>query len=294
VREADLLIVAGARLGETTTSGYSLVEPPRPHQQLIHIHPDPNELNRVYDADLAIAASMGPFAQALAALPAIEKPAWASERAQARADYEAHIEPVAIPGPLQMAEIVRWLADRLPADAILANGAGNYTTWVHRFFPYRGWRTQLAPTSGSMGYGTPAAVAAKALHPERTVLAFAGDGCFMMHGQELATAAQEGLGILVILIDNGMYGTIRMHQERHYPDRVSGTALKNPDFAALGAAYGCHSARVETTDAFFPAFEAALAATEAGRPALLHLVIDPEALTPMQSLSAIREAARKG
>ena len=294
IREADLLLVAGARLGEMTTGGYSLPAPPRPAQALIHAHPDANELNRVYDADLAIATGMAPFAAALAALTPPSAPVpWAGRRAAARAAYEAFIEPVAVPGPLQMPEIVQWLAARLPEDAILCNGAGNYAAWVHRFFPYRGWRTQLAPTSGSMGYGTPAAVAAKALHPERTVVAFAGDGCFLMNGQELATAAQHGLGIIVIVIDNGMYGTIRMHQERAYPTRVSGTALRNPDFAALGAAHGAHGERVETTEAFAPAFERAMEAAASGRPALLHLVIDPEALTPTQSLSQIRDASLK-
>ncbi|MEQ8602469.1 MAG: thiamine pyrophosphate-binding protein [Marivibrio sp.] len=291
VKEADLLLVVGARLGESTTAGYTLVEPPRPRQQLIHVYPQAEELNRVYDADLGIVSDVKAFARALGDLAPLDGSRWAAHRAAARADYEAHIEPLPVPGALQMADIVRWLAETLPEDAILANGAGNYTTWVHRFFPYRGWRTQLAPTSGSMGYGAPAAVAAKAVHPDRPVIAFAGDGCFMMHGQELATAAQYGLGILVIVVDNGMYGTIRMHQEREYPTRVSGTDLRNPDFAALAAAYGAHSARVERTEEFFPAFETAMAEAEAGRPALLHLIIDPEALTPVQSLSQIREKA---
>lgn len=293
VREADLLLVVGARLGESTTSGYTLVEPPRPRQTLIHVYPSAEELNRVYDADLALVSSPRAFADALRRLEPVDGAAWSAERRQARADYEAHRRPVTVPGALQMAEIVAALAERLPEDAILANGAGNYTTWVHRFFPYRGWRTQLAPTSGSMGYGTPAAVAAKAVHPDRLVIAFAGDGCFMMHGQELATAAQHGLGILVIVVDNGMYGTIRMHQERTYPTRVSGTQLVNPDFAALAEAYGCFGARVETTEQFLPAFEQAVAVSEAGRPALLHLLIDPEALTPAQSLSAMRDQALK-
>jgi acetolactate synthase-1/2/3 large subunit len=187
-----------------------------------------------------------------------------------------------------MGRIMRYLNDTLPEDAILTNGAGNYATWLHRFYAFRRYGTQLAPTSGSMGYGLPAAVGAKRLHPDKTVVCFAGDGCFMMHGQEFATAVQYQLPILVILVDNGMYGTIRMHQERHYPGRLSATTLHNPDFAAYARAFGGHGERVETTEQFIPAFERALAS---GKPAILHCLLDPEAITPTTTLTKIREQA---
>ncbi|MFO1075222.1 MAG: thiamine pyrophosphate-dependent enzyme, partial [Geminicoccaceae bacterium] len=201
--------------------------------------------------------------------------------------------PTEIPGSLQLGRIMAWLRQRLPPETILTNGAGNYAIWANRHFAYRRPGTQLAPTSGSMGYGLPAAIAAKLRHPGRTVLCMAGDGCFQMTGQELATAVQHGAAVIVLLVDNGMYGTIRMHQEREHPGRVSGTQLQNPDFAALARAHGAFGARVETTEAFAPAFEEALAA---GRPALLHLILDPEAITPRTTISALRaaHAGRRG
>jgi acetolactate synthase-1/2/3 large subunit len=288
IRDSDLLLVVGARLGEITTAGYTLIEPPRAAMSLIHVHSGAEELGRVYQPDLAINAGMRGFAAAARGLRAdvpAGRRAWLEN---ARADYLAQLEPVESPGTLQLSRIVAWLSERLPPEAIVTNGAGNYTVWVHRFYQYRRYRTQLAPTAGSMGYGLPAALAAKAAHPDRPVICFAGDGCFLMHGQELATALRHGLDIVVLVVNNAMYGTIRMHQERHFPARVSGTDLVNPDFAAYARAFGAHGEVVERTEDFAPAFERALAA---GRPALLELRVDPEALTPKASLSQIRSAA---
>ena len=207
---------------------------------------------------------------------------------EARADYEAWQAKKEIPGKVQMWDVMQHLESVLPADAILCNGAGNYATWVHRFHRYRGFRTQLAPTSGAMGYGVPAAIGAKAVYPERTVIAFAGDGCFLMTGQELATAVQYQLNVIFIVVNNGMYGTIRMHQEREFPGHVYGTALVNPDFAAYAKAFGAHGEVVETTAEFAPAFERA---SRAGKPALIEIRIDPEAISPNTTLAAIRAAA---
>jgi acetolactate synthase-1/2/3 large subunit len=288
VRDADLLLVLGARLGEATTSGYTLVEPPVPRQQLVHVHADPEELGRVYAPSLAVCAGGEAFCTAARALPALDSSTWAEWTASARAEYEAWQVPTPQPGGVNLGEVVAWLAERLPDDAIVTNGAGNYTVWLHRFYRYRRFRTQLAPTSGAMGYGLPAAVAAKAVHPDRIVVALAGDGCFLMAASELATAVQHELPIVVVVADNRMYGTIRMHQERHYPGRVSGSDLENPDFAALARAYGAHGVEVHRTEDFADAFEEALAA---GRPALLSLRVDPEALTPAATLSATRERA---
>jgi acetolactate synthase-1/2/3 large subunit len=230
VQDADLLIVLGARLGEMTTGGYTLLDIPRPAQRMIHIHAGAEELGRVYQPELAINATPRGFAALLEALPPVNNPPWRAWRASARADYEAWQKPPLVSGPLQMAEIAAWLRDRLPADAIVTNGAGNFATWMHRFHRYRRLGAQLAPTSGSMGYGLPAAVAAKLRHPDRAVVCMAGDGDFMMTGQELATAVQYGAAIVVIILDNGMFGTIRMHQERHHPGRTAATDLRNPDF----------------------------------------------------------------
>jgi acetolactate synthase-1/2/3 large subunit len=289
VREADLLVVVGARLGEMTTSGYTLVDIPKPKQTLVHVYAGAEELGRVYQPALAINASMPAFAAGACVLEPVDSVAWQAWTAEAHAAYLANIVPQHGPGDLQLAEAVLWLREHLPADAIITNGAGNYTAWVHRFYQYRTFRSQLAPTSGSMGYGLPAAVAAKALHPQRTVVCFAGDGCFLMTGQELATAVQYGLNVIILVVNNSMYGTIRMHQEREFPGRVIGTDLRNPDFVALAKAYGAHGERVERTTDFPAAFERALAAET---PALLELCIDPEAITPRTTLSAIRNRAR--
>ncbi|CAG1012565.1 acetolactate synthase I/II/III large subunit [Burkholderiales bacterium] len=289
IREADLLLVIGARLGEMTTSGYTLLEVPRPRQQLIHIHAGAEELGRVYAADLMINASMAPMAATLANLPPVDAAAWHATVAAARADYEAHQRRVAVPGTLDMWAVMQTLSARLPEDAILTNGAGNYATWLHRYYRYPVFRTQLAPTSGAMGYGVPAAIAAKIVQPQRTVVCFAGDGCFLMNGQELATAVQYNAAVVFLVINNGMYGTIRMHQERRYPGRVCGTTLTNPDFAAYARAFGAVGETVSRTEDFAPALERALAA---GRPALLELQLDPQAITPNASLDALRAAGR--
>jgi len=291
IKEADLLIALGSRLGEMTTGGYTLLEIPKPKQPLVHVHPDPEELGRVYQPTLAINATPRAFARAAAALAPIASPVWAAATAAAHGEYHAWRKPTRSPGEIQMAEIMLWLETQLPADAIVTNGAGNFATWVHRFHQYRRFGTQLAPTSGSMGYGFPAALAAKIVHPDRTVLCVAGDGDFLMTGQELATAVQRRLGVIVLILNNGMYGTIRMHQERHHPGRVIGTDLHNPDFAALARAYGAYGEIIARTAEFAPAFQRAQAA---GGPAILELRIDPEALTIRQSLSEIRAAAMAG
>jgi acetolactate synthase I/II/III large subunit len=286
VREADVLLVVGPRLGEITTSGYSLLEPPTPRQALVHVHPGAEELSRVYQPTLPILSGMEQFAAAVRGLRV--EPRWREWRAAARADYEEWQRHGAMPGDVDLGEVVAHLRARLPADTIVCNGAGNFSVWVHRFWRYHVFPSQLAPTSGAMGYGVPAAVAAKAVAPERTVLCFAGDGDFLMTGQELATAVQYDLPVLFVVVNNGMYGTIRMHQERHYPGRVVGTELRNPNFAAYAAAFGAHGETVERTEDFADALERALAS---GRPALLELRVDPEAITPRATLSEIRAGA---
>jgi acetolactate synthase-1/2/3 large subunit len=290
VREADVVLAVGTRLGDIETGGYSYLDVPRPRQTLIHVFPDPDELGRVYQPDLGIAASPVRFAAALAALPPLDQSAWRAETEQARAEYLENLAHTPLPGALQMGDVMAFLRRRLPTDAILTNGAGNFSVWAHRFYEFHRYGTQLAPTSGAMGYGVPAAVAAKLLHPERDVVAMAGDGDFLMTGQELATAVQHDAAILVLVVNNGMYATIRMHQERQYPGRVSGTDLVNPDFAALARAFGAFGEVVARTADFEPAFEAALAS---GRPALLELRVDPEAITPRHTIAEIRQAARE-
>ncbi|MCL4766257.1 MAG: thiamine pyrophosphate-binding protein [Hyphomicrobiaceae bacterium] len=291
VRDADVLIVLGARLGEMTTSGYTLIDIPNPRQRLVHVHPSPDELGTVYAPDLPITATAHQFSAALDALAAPAGIPWRQRRADLRAACETVLTPVATPGAVQLEQVVRTVSDMLPPDGIVANGAGNYAAFVHRYFQYKGYRTQLAPTSGSMGYGLPAAIAAKLADPMRPVVAFAGDGCFMMTSQELATAVQYGLDIVTIVCNNGMYGTIRMHQEKSYPGRVVGTTLINPDFAAFARSFGAHGETVRHTDEFRPAFQRAL---DAGKPSVIELKIDPEALTPRQSLSQIRSSGARG
>ncbi len=292
LREADLVLMVGGRMSEVPSQSYKLFEVPLPAQPLVHVHPDSGELNRVYRADLAIHASATAFCAELENITLAAEPTWAGRTADMRASYLNWSDPshIQTPGALQMGGVMAWLEAHLPADAILCNGAGNYATWLHRFHRFTQYGTQLAPTSGSMGYGVPAAIGAQRLFPERTVVAFAGDGCFLMHGQEFATAVQYDLPVIVLVFDNAMYGTIRMHQERDYPGRVSATQLKNPDFAAYAQAFGGYGERVETTDAFGPAFERARAS---GKPAILHCLIDPEAITPNTTLSTIRAQAEK-
>jgi acetolactate synthase-1/2/3 large subunit len=290
IKDADLLLVVGPRLGEATTSGYTLVDVPRPRQRLVHVHPDPEELGRVYQADLPILSGLPQFAAAARALPPVDGSRFAAWAEAARADYLENLKHRPLPGDLDMGEVMAFLRGRLPPDAIVTNGAGNFSVWAHRFYQFAQYRTQLGPTSGAMGYGVPAAVAAKVVHPERIVVCFAGDGDFLMTGQELATAVQEEAAAVFLVINNGMYGTIRMHQERHYPGREYGTALVNPDFAAYARAFGAHGEVVERTEEFAPAFERALAA---GGPALLELRVDPEAISPRATLTEIRESARR-
>jgi acetolactate synthase-1/2/3 large subunit len=282
-----------------TTGGYTLLAAPRPNQKLIHIHAGPEELGRVYAADLMLQSAMACAAKALETLAPPPSLPWADWTAGAHADYEANHEPLPV-SPLDMAEIVKTLQRLAPADSVLTNGAGNYSGWLHRYYRYPGLqhfgRTQLAPTSGAMGYGVPAAVAASLLYPKRCVINLAGDGDFLMTGQELATATgyRAGTGansgkLISIVIDNGTYGTIRMHQEREYPGRVSGSDLFNPDFAALAEAYGWSAARVTETEQFEPAFAAALASD---RPTLIHIRLDADVSTSRSTLTAIRQAAR--
>ena len=292
IRGADVILAIGARLGEMTTGGYSLLTPPRPAQRLIHIHAGAEELGRVYDAEIMINASMRCAAPALAGLTPPDTRPWAQRTMDAHADYEANLVPNPV-SPLDMAEVIQTIQRLAPEDTVYTNGAGNYSGWLHRFCRYPGLRhhgrTQLAPTSGAMGYGVPAAVAAALLHPERTVVNIAGDGDFLMTGQELATATGYGARRLIsVVVDNGTYGTIRMHQEREYPGRVSGSDLFNPDFVALALAYGWRAERVETTAEFEPAFARALAD---GAPTLLHLRLDPDVSTSRTTLTALREAA---
>ncbi len=290
VKACDLLIAIGARMDEMTTAGYSLIGAPRPKSKFVHVHPGAEVLGRVYEAELLIQSGMPEFAQALRKLAPVESRPWRDATKSARAEYEAWLRPEPAPGALHPGEVIAFLRKRLPPETIITNGAGNFAGWIHRYYPYPGFRTELAPTSGSMGYGVPSAVAAKLVHPDRPVISFSGDGDFLMCGQELATAAQYDLKIVFIVMNNGMYGTIRMHQERDYPGRVSGTELKNPDFAALARAYGLQGEIVERTADFEPAFERAMKAKTAS---LIEMRIDPEAITTRTTLSAIRAAALK-
>ncbi|MGF6573672.1 acetolactate synthase-1/2/3 large subunit [Paraburkholderia sp. GAS333] len=286
VKKADLLIVIGSRLAETTSSGYTLIESPTPRQTLIHVHPDPQELGRVFQAHLPIVSDLSAFALALDSLESAPSPGWQAWTENARADFVAFSTPPAASNELDgvdLAQVVAHLDEVLPDDAVLSNGAGNYTVWLHRFYRYKSAATELAPTNGAMGYGLPAAIAAKIHNPERSVVCLAGDGCFMMYAQELATAVQYGAAAIVIVVNNGMLGTIRMHQEREYPGRISGTALRNPDFVALGHAFGAFACRVEKTADFPAAFAAAQAS---GLPALIELRTDPCQITPTLRFNA--------
>jgi acetolactate synthase I/II/III large subunit len=294
VREADLVIALGVRLGEMTTNGYSLLTAPRPQQKLVHIHSGPEELGRVYSADLMLQASMACAAKALEALAAPVTSSWVAHTAAARADYEANLLAPDVK-PLDMAVVVKTLQRLLPEDTVFTNGAGNFAGWLHRYCRHPGLqhhgRTQLAPTSGAMGYGVPAAIAAALLHPERWVVNLAGDGDFLMTGQELATATGYGAKKLIsVVVDNGTYGTIRMHQEREYPGRVSGSDLFNPDFAALARAYGWQAETLDATADFEPALQRAISA---GKPTLLHLKLSSDVSTSRSTLTAIRKAAQQ-
>jgi acetolactate synthase-1/2/3 large subunit len=286
--QADLVLAIGGRLGEVPTRRYTLLEAPRPRQTLVHVHPDPSELGFVYEPDLPVVASLPRFAAALREVEPVE-PRWRDWTRAARADYEANLRHEPMEGPVDLGEIMAFLRERLPTDAIQTCGAGNFTVWAHRFAEFRQFGTQICPRSGSMGYGVAAAVAAKLVHPDRIALCFTGDGDFVMSSPELATAIQYDLPIVVLLVNNGMYATIRMHQERQFPGRVIGTSLENPDFVALAQAYGAHGERVERTRDFEAAFERALAS---GKPALLELPVDPERISPRIRLSELQAAAR--
>ena len=288
VREADTLILLGTRFGDIETQGYTLVDPANPQKRIIHVHADPDELGRVYVPDVGIAASAPAVLRGLA--NAEHAGEWATWTAAARADYEDWLHPQVSPGTLKQEDVIKWLSDHLPTDAIVTNGAGNYAAWLHRYFVYKHYGTQLAPTSGSMGYGFPAAISAALAHPDRTVVCLAGDGCFQMTCNELSTAVQHGAAPIVVVMNNGRYGTIRMHQEKTYPGRVSGTALENPDFAALARAYGGHGELVTKSVDFPEAFKRAQAA---GVVAVIECQVDAEALATGATLSAVREAALK-
>jgi len=306
IEQADLVIAIGPRLGEMTTGGYTLLEAPRPRQRLIHIHASAEELGRVYQADLMINSGMPQIAAALADMPPVDASAWRQNVICAHEEFKVwQKEPTIfkeVDAKLNLWQVVQTLQTTLPADTILTNGAGNFASWAHRFWRYgdrtSGLRTQLAPTSGAMGYGVPAAISARLIEQhqgrQRTVLNFAGDGDFLMNGQEIATAVQYQAGVLFIVFNNGMYGTIRMHQERHYPTRVSGTTLHNPDFAALARAHGAHGETVDTTEAFPFALQRAqshIAATHL--PALIELRYDSHLMTPNATLETIRQCARQ-
>ena len=283
--KTDLLIVVGTRLGEMTTQGYTLINIPTPQMDFVHIHPGAEVLSQVYTPTLRIASTPDLFFDALDALPETnDKTKWHQWTAEQRADYEDFLQPTDVPGTLNMAHVIRHITDNMPKDTILSSGAGNYTVWNHRFHRHRSYRTQLAPTSGSMGYGVPAGIAAKLVAPERDVIAIAGDGCFLMTGQELATAHQYGADVIFLVVNNGMLGTIRMHQERNHPARKMATDLVNPDFVAFAASFGIAGEKVNTTDDFPGALERARA-SKGGY--LIELVVDPEAITPTQTLSEV-------
>lgn len=289
VEQSDLVILIGGRMSEIPSASYTLLKAPVPDQTLVHVHPDSEELGRVYQPTLAINTPPKGFLQSVAGLNAPTAPAWKEARAALRAHYIDWSEtPADLPGDFQYGQVMRWLRERAPADTIVCNGAGNFAAWIHRHYRFRQFATQLAPTSGSMGYGVPAGVMAKRQYPDRLVLTLAGDGDFLMNGQEFATAVQYGIPLIVAVIDNGMYGTIRMHQEKTFPARIAATTLNSPDFAAYARAFGGHGETVRTTDEFAPAFERAVAS---GLPAIIHCHLDPEALTPGATLSQIRADA---
>jgi acetolactate synthase-1/2/3 large subunit len=292
VRGADLVLLLGGRLGEMPSQSYTLFDIPEPQVKLVHVHPDAGELGRVYHAHLAINASPTAFCSALEALQLSNEIAWRGESETAHADYLAWSEKATPqPGKVNLGEVLVWLRENLPEDAILTNGAGNFAAFIHRFFRFRRYGSHIAPTSGSMGYGFPAALGMKTIHRDRTVVCVAGDGDFLMTGQDFATAVQYDLPIVVVVSDNSLYGTIRMHQEREYPGRVIATALKNPDFVAYAQAFGGYGAVVEKTADFPAAFAQAVAT---GKPSIIHLRIDPEAITPTTTLTAIREKSLAG
>ncbi len=286
--ETDLLLAVGPRLGEQSTQGYSLLDIPAPQQPMVHVYPDPEELGRVYRAELPINAGMAAFAAAAASMVPVDSIAWAGELAQARQDYLAYIEIQPTFGDLDLADVLRVLRQRLPKDALVANDAGNFSGWAHRYLPFSTYPSQVGPTNGAMGYGVPAALTAALAFPERTTICFVGDGGFLMASNELDTAVQYDLKPIYLVINNGMFGTIRMHQERDYPGREVATALRNPDFAAYAKSFGAYGEIIDRSENFAPALDRALAA---GKVAVLELRINPEVINTKTTLSAIRDAA---
>lgn len=284
VRDSDLLLVVGARLGEMTTGGYSLLKPPVLDKRLVHIHPGVEELGRVFQAEVMVNADLESISSQLSIMDPVECN-WGDWRLNARKAYEENVVPVSMGGDVDLAEVMQIMERKLPRDTVMVNGAGNFSGWIHRYWKYSGYRSQLAPTNGAMGYGVPAGIAAKVAFPNRTVVSVSGDGCFLMNGQELATAAQYDLKLLFLVFNNGMYGTIRMHQEREYPNHVYGTSLKNPDFAALARAYGLHGATVESTSQFEEELMQALSINTAS---LIEIKTDPNIITTRTTLDAIR------
>ncbi|MBV7377462.1 thiamine pyrophosphate-binding protein [Maritimibacter dapengensis] len=280
---ADALLILGSRFGDIASGGYA-IDPASPGKTVIHVHPDPDEMGRVYRPDVAVCAGAPAMLEVLAAREAQKRNDRASWTACLRDDYEAWIEPLETPGAVKLEQVVSELARAMPEGSVLTNGAGNYNMWLHRYYRFTTPKSYLGATSGSMGYGFPAAIAA-ALETRRPAICWAGDGCFQMTLNEMSTAVQHGAQVIVLVANNGRYGTIRMHQERAYPSRVSGTDLANPDFAALAQAYGGHGETVRTQAEFAPAFERALASSGL---AVIDLILDPEALTTTQSLSDLR------
>ena len=288
LRDADCLLLLGTRFGDIETAGYTLVDPSRPDKTILHVLPDPDEIGAVYGVDGSLTCTAPAALEMLAELPGSQ--GWPDWTASARADYESWREPAETPGEVKLERVMRWLSDTLPDDAIITNGAGNYAAFIHRYYQFRQHDSQVAPTSGSMGYGFPAAISAKLEHPDRVVVCMAGDGCFQMTLNEMSTAVQHGAAVITVVVNNGRYGTIRMHQEKTYPGRVSGTEMANPDFSALAKAYGGHGERVEKTEEFGAAFERARAS---GLPAVIEVVTDPEMLSTTMTVSQFRALGEK-
>lgn len=290
VKESDLIIAIGTRLGEIATRGYELIDPKKPEQKIIHIHKDPNELGHVYQPTLAVLSSTENILNQFIDLPKLVNPEWSARTNEVRNNYLNWITPKETPGPVKLEKIIEWLSNNLPEDSIVTNGAGNYAAFLHRYFVFKEYPTAIGPTSGSMGYGFPASIAAKLRFPDKTVICMAGDGCFQMTLNEMSTAAHNKLAIIVIVVNNGKYATIRMHQEKHYPGRVSGTEIHNPDFAALAKAYGGFGVKVQKTEDFVAAYDQAVAS---GLLSVIELKIDDEVLSTSQTVSEVRNNSSK-
>jgi len=290
VKESDLIIAIGTRLGEIATGGYELIDPKKPEQKIIHIHKDPNELGHVYQPTLSVLSSTENILNQFIDLPKLVNPEWSARTNEVRNNYLNWITPKETPGSVKLEKIIEWLSNNLPEDSIVTNGAGNYAAFLHRYFVFKEYPTAIGPTSGSMGYGFPASIAAKLRFPDKTVICMAGDGCFQMTLNEMSTAAHNKLAIIVIVVNNGKYATIRMHQEKHYPGRVSGTEIHNPDFAALAKAYGGFGVKVQKTEDFVAAYDQAVAS---GLLSVIELKIDDEVLSTSQTVSEVRNNSSK-